>query len=414
MRLSTSMMYQNGLNSLLDQQATLARLQEQLGTGRAFLSPADDPLAAALTVNITQTASMNETYKSNRATANRTLGLEDNALKSIGTTVQEILTRIVQAGNGTMSDADRQTLTAALTSARDQLVGLGNTTDGNGQYLFSGYQGGTEPFVMDGAGNVSYQGDQGQRMIQVDQTRQLASSDTGTDIFGKAAAGTLAYITRADLGNAGTGKFSVASYDVPSATNFVKSDFSIEFNAAAGGGMEYTVTVTHPTVPPTTTVMPTQPYTSGDTIDMNGVSLRISGEPADGDTFTVETPKASNMDMFEGLNKLIDVLGQPIANDPVANARLINELASANKQITLGYDNILTVQASVGARMNELDALEATGTEKGLSYGKQLSDLEDVDPYKVTSELVMRQTALSAAAQAYTLIRGSSLFSMNR
>lgn len=420
MRLSTSLMYQNGLNGLLNQQSTLSRLQQQLSSGRAFLSPADDPLAAALTVNITQTASMNETYKANRAIAEKTLGLEDNALGSMISTVQGIMKEIVEAGNGTMSDADRRSLATALASARDQLVGLGNTTDGNGQYLFSGYQGNKAPFVIDASGNVTYAGDQGNRLIQVDQTRQIDSSDVGTDIFNKATAGTLSYIARAGDGNTGTGRFSSVSFEAPSGTNNVKSDFSIEFSTNAAGELEYTVTVTPPastdpavpTPPPFT--LPPQPYVPGNTIDMGGVTLQISGEPAAGDTFTVETPNDDNMDMFATLNRLINVLEQPTSNDPVAMAELVNTLASANKQIALGYDNILTVRASVGARMNELDALGATGDQKGLSYTKQLSDLEDVDVYKVTSELVMRKTALDAAAQSFTLIRGSSLFSMNR
>ncbi|SAI71247.1 flagellar hook-associated protein 3 [Bordetella ansorpii] len=417
MRLSTSLIYQNGLNGLLNQQSTLSKLQQQLSSGRAFLSPADNPLAAALTVNITQTASMNETYAANRAKANTTLGLEDNALDSIVTTMQDVMKRIVEAGNGTMSDADRQSLATALASARDQLVGLGNTTDGNGQYLFSGFQGNTAPFVIGADGNVTYAGDSGQRMIQVDQTRQMAGSDVGADIFGKAAAGVLAYIAQADSGNTGSGTFSTVSFDTPSATNNVRSDFSIDFATnATTGELEYTVTVTPPpssdpsvpTPPPFT--LPAQPYVAGSTIDMGGVSLKISGEPADGDSFTVETPKSSNMDMFGTLNELINTLKTPSANNPQATAALVNQLASANKQMSLAYDNVLTVRASVGARMNELDALDATGDQKGLSYTKQLSDLEDVDPYKVTSELVMRKTALDAAAQAFTLIQGTSLF----
>ncbi|WP_144641663.1 flagellar hook-associated protein FlgL [Bordetella genomosp. 13] len=417
MRLSTSLMYQNGLNGLLNQQSTLSRLQQQLSSGRAFLSPADNPLAAALSVNVTQTASMNETYAANRVKANTTLGLEDNALGSIITTMQDVMKRIVEAGNGTMSDADRQSLATALASARDQLVGLGNTTDGNGEYLFAGFTGNSEPFVKDSAGNVTYTGDQGQRLIQVDQTRQISGSDVGSDIFGKAAAGVLAYIAQAGAANTGSGTFGTVSFGAPGATSNVKSDFSIAFsNNATTGALEYTVTVTPPpstdpsvpTPPPFT--LPAKPYVAGETIDMGGVSMKMSGQPAAGDSFTVQTPKESNMNTFDSLNRLINVLKSPSSGNEQATAALVNQLASANKQISLAYDNVLTVRASVGARMNELDALDATGKQKGLSYTKQLSDLEDVDPFKVTSELVMRKTALDAASQAFTLIQGTSLF----
>lgn len=71
----------------------------------------------------------------------------------------------------------------------------------------------------------------------------------------------------------------------------------------------------------------------------------------------------------------------------------------------------MTVSASVGARMNELEALDATGTAKGLNYSKTLSDLEDLDYYAGASQLALRQVALQAASAAFMTIQGSSLFS---
>jgi len=410
MRLSTSLIYQNGLNGILNQESTLSRLQEQLASGKRILTPADDPLAASLAVNVSQTQSMNDTYGSNRKTALQSLGAEENTLASVTTTLQDLLKQVVQAGNGTMSDADRQSLATSLQGARDQLLGLANSTDGNGQYLFSGYAGFTAPYVEDPAtGTVSYAGDAGQRMIQVDQTRQMASADVGTDIFGKAAAGTLTYIAEAAPGNTGTAVYSQVSYDVPEAGNAVGRDFQIDFAAdPVSGELQYTVTVVpaDPAMPPLTAA-----YESGATIEMYGVSVVISGEPAAGDSFAVATPNDDNMDMFATLDSLIDTLKQPSTDDPVAQAALVNELASANKKLTLGLDNVLTVRASVGARMNELEALDATGTQKGLSYTKQLSDLEDVNVYEVTSQLILRQVALEAASLSFTRITGTSLFS---
>ena len=72
---------------------------------------------------------------------------------------------------------------------------------------------------------------------------------------------------------------------------------------------------------------------------------------------------------------------------------------------------MLTVAASVGARMNELEALDATGSQKGLSYTKSLSDLENLDYYSGASQLAFRQVALQAASAAFMTIQGSSLFS---
>lgn len=570
MRLSTTLIYQNGLNGILNQEATLSKLQQQLSSGKRFLSPADDPLAASLSVNLSQTQSVNKNYSDNRAKATTALGLEENALSSIVVTVQNILQRIVEAGNGTMSDADRQTLVTALKGARDQLVGLANTTDGNGQYLFSGYQGFQIPYLMDPTtGQVTYKGDTGQRNIQVEQARQIASGDIGSDIFGKPAAGALAYITSAagnvsGVKNLGNAVFSAATFDAPTPANNVGDDFQLTFvddsvrvgagNAGTAAfefqsadptkirdttytvdfdGTEYTITdgdgntvagspfaavdgqITFDGVTfnltnaagavagDTWTLDPGKlsygvvaidrdnagdasvtlqgadmaqvpagsnyaitydgatnsyvvtnngaavagspfaaadgpitfdgitldlsgaasaedgdtwkltfgDYTDGGTIEMGGVQTRISGTPVAGDSFSFETPSTKNMDMFANLNSLIDVLDQTTVNNPAAAADIVNRLATVNKQLSLGLDNILTVRASVGSRLNELDALNDTGEQKGLSYKKQMSDLEDVDVYQVTSDLLLRKVALDAASSAFKIIQGNSLFS---
>ncbi|MEJ2896977.1 flagellar hook-associated protein FlgL [Bordetella avium] len=410
MRLSTSMIYQNGLNGILNQEAALSRLQEQLASGKRVLTPGDDPLAASLAVNVAQTASMNKNYSANRATLKQSLGAEENALSSAVTTLQDVMKRVVEAGNGTMSDADRQTLSNVLKGARDQLLSLANSTDGNGQYLFSGYQGNTQPFVIDASGNVSYNGDKGQRMVQADQSRQLAGSDIGTDIFGRAVPGTLSYIASAGAANKGTGQFSTVSLKSPGAGNFVGADFSISFaNNATTGKLEYTVTSSSPAFTPITAE-----YQEGANIDMGGVSLSIKGKPQAGDAFQVEMPSSKNMDMFGTLNDLIQTLENPISGSDVQSVELVNKLATANKSLSLGLDNILTVRASVGSRLNELDALDATGTLNALSYTKQLSDLEETDVYSTTTELLLRQVALQAASGSFSKIIGSSLFSTNR
>ncbi|OZI22347.1 flagellar hook-associated protein FlgL [Bordetella genomosp. 7] len=408
MRLSTSLIYQNGLNGILKQEATLSRLQEQLASGRRVLTPADDPLAASLAVNVSQTSSMNATYANNRDTAKQTLGLESNALASSVTTLQSVLQRVVQAG-GTLSDPDRQALVAELQAAREQLVGLANATDGNGQYLFSGHDGYAQPVTLNADGSVTYGGDNGQRIIQVDQSRQMAGSDVIADIFGKAASGSMAYIMQAGAANTGTGQFGKVSFDAPAAGNNVGQDFIITFSDV-GGVLSYTADTVPGSVPAPAPV----PFVEGQTIDMGGVRASISGQPAAGDTYTVQTPKASNMDMFETLGDLIDTLATPAMDDPAAMTAINNMLATANRKLSLTLDNVLTVQASVGARLNELDALDSVGAQRTLSYTKQLSDLEDVDVYSVTSQLLLRKVALDAAAASFSTIQGSSLFSRGR
>jgi flagellar hook-associated protein 3 FlgL len=356
---------------------------------------------------------MNATYAMNRQTANTNLGQESNTLDAVTNALQEARTRIIQAG-GVLSDSDRQTLSTALKSTREALLGLANTTDGNGQYLFSGNDGNVMPYSKDASGKIVYSGSVGERTIQVDQSRQLSTSDLGTDIFGRANPGSQTYVSSAPSSNTGTAEFGAVSV-TPGSANLGKN-FSVSFEAdPATGEIGYRVTTTdadgsNPTIVPDSSQPPT-PYVDGATIDFDGVSVAIKGAPAAGDVINVESIQSADMDVFATLDSLISALDAPSSGDPVATARLNNELATANKKLASSYDNVLTVSASVGARMNELEALDATGTQKGLSYAKSLSDLEDLDYYQGASQLALRQVALQAASAAFMTIQGSSLFS---
>lgn len=388
------------------------RLVEQVGSGRKNLSPADDPLAAALAIGVAQTQSMNSTYGMNRQTANTNLGQESNTLTAVTNALQEARTRIIQAGS-TLSDSDRRTLSTALKSTRDALLGLANTTDGNGQYLFSGNDGSMMPYSKNAAGQITYSGSVGERTIQVDQSRQMSTSDLGVDIFGRANPGSQAYVASASNMNTGSAEFGAVS--VTPGTGGAGKTFEVKYEAdAVTGAMGYRVTTTNPDG--SSTVVPPPPqaatlYADGAVIDFGGVSVAVKGIPNAGDSITVESVQSANMDVFATLDSIISALDAPNDGDPVAMARLNNALATANKKFANNYDNVLTVQASVGARMNELDALDATGTQKGLSYAKSLSDLEDLDYFQGASQLALRQVALQAASAAFMTIQGSSLFS---
>src|SRR5690606_14863360 len=191
---------QTGLDSMNAQQADLLHLYRQAASGQRMVTPADDPLAAAQAVNLSQSQSLNERYAANRDVLKMNLGHEENTLNSITTLLQDIKTRLVEAGNGTMSDADRATLADVLRNSKDTLFGLANATDGNGQYLFSGFSATQPAFTKDASGAVSYAGDSGQRLVQADQTRRIAAGDLGSDVFGSAPSGSRNYITQSHAG----------------------------------------------------------------------------------------------------------------------------------------------------------------------------------------------------------------------
>lgn len=414
MRISSSFFFQTGLNSINAQQSDLLHLYRQAASGQRMVTPADDPLAAAQAVNLSQSQSLNERYGANRDVLKMNLGNEENTLNSVTILLQDIKTRLVEAGNGTMSDADRATLADVLRNSKDTLFGLANATDGNGQYLFSGFSASQPAFAKDASGAVSYAGDSGQRMIQADQTRRIHAGDLGSDVFARAASGSRAYITHSDAGNSGTGVIGAPAITDPQGTN-VGKPFTIEFSDN-GGALQYTVRAFNADGSEAEVSGPHDYDPDTVTIKLpGGVQVAFSGAPAATDKFTVEpasAPANGDLNVFDTLDDIILALSTPTSGDPVSQAKLANALGSAMQKIDVNYDQVLTVRASVGSRLAEIDAIDASGSTRGLGYANQLSKLEDVDYYTVTTQLQLRSSALEAAALAFKKIQGTSLFNM--
>jgi flagellar hook-associated protein 3 FlgL len=127
----------------------------------------------------------NTQYTSNRLSAKNTLNLVDGSLTGVSNLLASVKTLAIQAGNGVLDDTQREGLATQLRGDISQLLALANSTDGTGNYLFSGYQASTQPFTQNPTtGAVSYQGDQGQQTIEVAQGQQMATGIPGQTVFG--------------------------------------------------------------------------------------------------------------------------------------------------------------------------------------------------------------------------------------
>ena len=412
MRISSSLFFQNGLNTINTQQGDLMHLFQQLGSGRRMVTPADDPLAAAQAINLSQSQALNQRHAENRAVLKTNLAAEDGALGSTTLLLQDLKTRLVEAGNGTMTDADRASLAGVLQSTRDTLMGIANRTDGNGQYLFSGHAG-SQPAFDEATGN--YIGDSGLRKIQADATRQIAGNDAGSDVFAKAPDGSPMYVSSAAAGNTGTGHIA-APVVVDSQHALAGGDFTIAFRDDGSGGLEYVLSGTDADGNPVSQAPVSYDPEAGVILigDGGGTALRVafSGQPADGDAFGVTPAANTDLNIFKTLDNLISALKGPVASEAQARTEMANALSSAMQKIDLNYDQVLSVRASVGTRLNELDSLDGAGKQRDLGYSNRLSQLEDVDYYTVVSQLQLRSAALEAAAMAFKQIQNTSLFIM--
>lgn len=317
MRISTQMMYQQNMRGITDSQSKWLGYGEQMSTGKRVNRPSDDPIAASQAVVLSQAQAQNSQFALARTFASQKVSLEDNVLSQVNTAITSAQEKLVYAGNGTLSDDDRLSLSTDLQGIRDQLMNLANSTDGNGRYIFAGYKTESAPFDST---TGAYSGGTEAISQQVDSARNMAVSHTGQQVFE-----------------------------------------SITSNAQEIPGGGY------------------------------------------GDT-----------NMFKILDNAIAALKVPVANDPAAAETQGAIVAASAVGIKNTQNNVLTVLADVGTKMNELDKLDALGDDRALGQTKQMSDLVDVDWNSAISSYTMQQAALQASYKAFSDMQGMSLFQLNK
>ncbi|MEY3121804.1 MAG: hypothetical protein RI993_629 [Pseudomonadota bacterium] len=399
MRVSTNTLFDQGTKSMLQQQNSLFKLQQQISTGKRIVTPSDDPIGAARAHELTQAASLNAQYAENRQRAGDSLKLVESTLGGVTNLIQNAQSLAVAAGNPVLSDSDRSNMATELRGRFEELLGLANATDDEGNYLFSGFQGKTQPFVQV-AGGVEYKGDQGQRLAQVSASRQLPVSETGLAIFEQIRNGNGTFVTAAKDSNTGSGVINAGS--VSNAASLTGNNYEISFKVNAGVTTFDVTNVTTGTV-----LSSSNPYSSGEAISFEGLQFAIKGAPANGDTFTVQPSRHESL--FATINNFITALETP-ATGSTGNAKLTNSMNTALQNLDHALTNVLGTRAAAGARLQEIDSLQQAGEDTAVQYQQSLSRLQNLDFAQAISDLTRQQALLEAAQQSFIRISGLSLF----
>jgi flagellar hook-associated protein 3 FlgL len=406
MRISTSQMYQMSVSQMDDQQAQLAQLNQEISSGVSLQTAADNPLGAAQAVRLSMTAATMTQYTSNQSSALSSLQAEDQTLSSVNNVLSSIHALAIEAGDGSLSDTNRSALAAQMQSYRSQLLTLANSTDSSGNYLFAGYQSASAPFADKAGGGVTYSGDSGVRQVQISDTRAVAQNDNGASVFLSVPLLGSQPVPAGGAGNTGTGTIGAVTITNPSAATNAHQ-FTITFGGTAAAP---TYTVTDNTVaPPTTTAA--QAYQTGTAIALGGgETVAVSGSPAPGDTFTVTPAPQAGTDVFQTLDTMIAALQQPVSGNAAAGAALQNAMTAGSTQLNNAMTNVVTVQASVGGREQEVKAMQTVTSTNSLQVSSSLSSLTSTDMASTISQYLQTQNALTGAQKAFVETENLSLF----
>lgn len=435
MRISTSQIYASGTRGIQNGQSGLYKLQNQLSTGRRVLTPQDDPVAAAQALVVSQSMSVNQQYIDNQGQAKSQLGLIDSKTTSLVNLLQNVRDRVVQAGSTTLTASDRESIASEVEARLSEMLGIANSDNGIGEYLFSGYSGNVSPFALVPAtppatAPVAYFGDEGERLLQVSSSRQMAVSVPGSDLFQNIKNGNGTFVTDTGGNLTAPPAFALTGNNQGSATVDQGSVLDLtKWNAAGNPAsfmVRFTVTAgvtTYRLYDNTTPAAPVDlvnadvAFTPGQSIALKkttlpaadyGATIVVSGAPSDGDSFTV-APSASQS-MFKTMQNLLGILRAPVGSSTYTTTQYSNELGAELKNIDQVLDNVSRVQAEIGTKLQEIDSLGEAATDTNIQYKSTLSDLQDIDYAKTISDFIQQQTNLEAAQKAFSKVSGMSLF----
>ena len=393
MRIATANSYNVSLDSLVNRQTSLSSTQEQLTTGKRVNRASDDPAAAARSERAL--ASERRSVADQRAVdaSDNAMTLTESALGDAGGLLQQAREALVAAGNATYTDAERAGVANQLADLRQQLFAVANRTDGSGTYLFGG-QGSTQAPFSDAPGGVQFQGTAGN--VQAASGDALPLTVDGDTTWMRARTGNGVFTTRA-VTSTGSAWIDTGSVSDPSA--LTSSTYSIQFSVAAG------VTTYSVLKDGAATAQTNLAFTSGQAVQVDGMSATITGQPANGDAFEL-APSTPTLSVFDALDKAI--------TDLKTSGRTATQRAQANvtnlSNVDAVLNQVLSGRTQVGATMNRVSAVTDRLSALKLSSQTERSNAEDLDMTQAISDFSNQQTGYDAALKAYSMVQRLSLF----
>jgi flagellar hook-associated protein 3 FlgL len=163
----------------------LDTLQQQLSTGRKIQRASDDPAGTVLALGHRRDIAFEEQMRRNLSSGVSFMNATEAALDGSTDVLQRIRELTLQAANGTLGSGNRGAIAAEVDQLIGQLAQLGNTNFA-GVYIFSGHQTKTPAFQVSGAPptNITFNGDDGQRVRQISKEDKVAINLSGGTVFG--------------------------------------------------------------------------------------------------------------------------------------------------------------------------------------------------------------------------------------
>lgn len=402
MRISTIQVYDRAISSIQDVTAQQQKTQQQLATGKKVLTPADDPIASTRILELNQELSVNVQFQRNSELAEGRLTLQESRLGGVNDAIDRIRELAVQSGNGALSKDDLGFIATEIEERLGQLAGLMNARDASGEYVFSGFQGGTEPFQKNESGSYNYKGDGGVRFVQIDTTVRIQSTINGQEIFEDMPSYSNTFFTQASASNQSNPPATISVGQVLDQTEydaFYPEDLIIEFNSPSD--FDIREKSTGLVIESNVTYAPNKPIVA------KGVQFEISGAPLTGDTFSVQSSEK------QGILRTVEKSAYGLRNyseTPEGRESFDNLLEGTIANLDFAATSVLDARGQLGTRLNALETNGEQLKDAELLTKEVLGKLESVDYAEAVSLLSLQQFSLDAAYSSFSRITSVSLF----
>lgn len=404
MRISTGQLYDRTIQSVLDNQADLSDVQQQLASGKKLLRPSDDPVGTAQVIRLTEEIELINQYKKNSNLLVNSLEQEETVLKSVNTAVDRARVLMIQSGNGIVGTDDRKALAIEIGQIRDQIFDLMNSRNPAGEYIFAGFQSASPAFVFNPSAvgdKYSFVGDSGANQIQVSDSVSLQVNNSGFDVFENV-------LSRLKSSISGSVGATDVSLNVQGQTAFDRF-YEANYDAVTPANNEFQISILSATQAQVTNVgtgavLDTVDFSSGSAVLYKGLEFNITGTPGDTVNFQLEPPEKRNI--AETLNDFVIALN----NENIANIDFDEALTDALAGVDNAFVNMANSISKIGGRRNTADSVFAANLDLEISNKAARSNIEEVDYAEAVSELSRQETALQAAQATFARVTGTSLF----
>ena len=397
--------YTNTITQITGQEASIATLQQQLGTGLAVPTAGTDPAAFVQAAQDQSGITGLAADGQNQIRLQAQLGSGSSTLEQSSTLLDSVHALTLQALNGTTSATNFQALSQQVSQAQAQILSLANSKSPDGNFIFGGTDTTQQPFVLGSSGTVSYEGNSGQSAVEVAPGITINAALDGSTFTQAMSGNGYASVTASASNTGDSTLLPVGVTQQSAATAFQQGStpVTVAFATGASGALNYTATQGG-------VAISTGAVSSGSDITLNGIQFSLSGAPASGDQFTIAPSRPQSVfALFQSLQTALASPGATTAQTAQTRQVLGNALG------TLGQYQDLTTSTNARIGLVLKTAATAATADQTTSTTLQTDQYNQVSANlpAVLTKLNQQTTSLQAALKAYAVVQQTSnLFSL--